>query len=114
MLSLGVQDLNSVVVELTDQQVLGDRLDAEANRAIKLAFVLAVTTSRGLKGEEVIGEHLKAVVFFIGDDDDLAVGVKGDSVWLFELSELSPLSSDLGTGWFALGVLDRIHFLIRL
>ena len=75
-----------MIVEITNQEVIGEGLNTEALWIIELAKIGSFGANRQAMGQIMTIKELKAIIVLIRDNDSLILGVKGDSPRSLEFS----------------------------
>ncbi len=82
------EDLHTVIVAITHQEVIGGGLDAEASCDFELTLLVAKSSHRGQMFQVWSVEVLDPVIAAIRDDYHLVLAVKCDAPWILKLASL--------------------------
>ena len=78
--------LHSVIVVITNQEMIGGGLNAKACWIVELTKIGSIGANRQEMGQIMLTKELEAMIPLIRNNDSLILGVKGDSVRTTEFS----------------------------
>ena len=74
-----------MIVDITNQEIVGEWLNAKAVWGIELAKICSFGANRQAMGQIISSKELQAIAI-VRDNDSLILGVKGDSPRTIEFS----------------------------